>query len=145
MNGKIGTALVVATALVAGMALAKEGVRDPQVKARMELMDTIAASTKTLGDMASGKVAFDATAATAAKTALADAAAKVPAAFEPQATDPVSEARPEIWTNWADFVTKSEALLTAAEAVGTTSAETVGAGLGAIGGSCKACHSAYRM
>ena len=145
LNRKIRTALMLSTALVAGIALAKEGVKDPQVKAREELMDTIAANTKTLGEMAGGKVPFDATSAAAAKAALAAAAAKIPAMFEPQATDPVSEAKAEIWANWADFVTKSEALLTAAEAVDTASPETIGAGMGGIGGACKACHTTYRM
>jgi cytochrome c556 len=95
--------------------------------------------------MAGGKIPFDATAAAAAKAALAAAAAEIPAKFEPQATDPVTEAKAEIWTNWDDFVAKSEALLKAAEAVDTTSAETIGAGMGAIGGACKDCHTTYRM
>jgi cytochrome c556 len=142
---KFGTGLFLSLALLAGVSFAEEGVKDPQVKAREELMDVIGMNTKTLGDMASGKAAFDAAAATSAKAALADAAAKIPAAFEPQATDPVSKAKPDIWTNWADFVAKSEGLLNAAEALDASSAETIGAGMAAIGGACKACHSAYRM
>jgi cytochrome c556 len=136
---------VVGLILVAGVAFAKEGVQDPTVKARMDLMGTIAANTKVLGDMAGGKTAFDAAAATEARAALAAAAAEIPAKFEPQATDPVSEAKPEVWTNWADFVTKSEALLTGAEALDPSTVEGVQAGMGAIGGSCKACHTDYRI
>jgi cytochrome c556 len=131
--------------LAGGVAIAKEGVTDPQVKARQELMGVVATNTKTLGEMAGGKIPFDATAAAAAKAALAAAAAEVPAKFEPQATDPLTEAKAEVWTNWDDFVAKSEALLKAAEAVDTTSPETIGAGMGAIGGACKDCHSTYRM
>jgi cytochrome c556 len=130
--------------VAAGIAVAKEGVQDPTVKARMDLMGTIAMNTKTLGDMAGGKTAFSAEDAAAAKAALAAAAADIPAKFEPQATDPVSEAKPEIWTNWDDFVAKSEGLLKAAEALDTSSVETIQAGMGAIGGACKACHSDYR-
>jgi cytochrome c556 len=138
-------ALALTAALVAGIAFAKEGVKDPVVKARQDLMVVQAMSAKTLGEMAGGKIAFDAAAAEAAKSALAAAAADVPAKFEAQATDPVSEAKPEIWANWDDFVSKSEALVAAAEALDLTSAETIGAGMGAIGGACKACHTAYRM
>ena len=141
----IRNGLVIAAVLVGGVAIAKEGVKDPQVKARQELMATIGANTKTLGEMAGGKIPFDATAAAAAKAALAAAAAEIPAKFEPQATDPVTEAKAEIWTNWDDFVAKSEALLKAAEAADTTSPETIGAGMGAIGGACKDCHTTYRM
>jgi cytochrome c556 len=136
--------LAVALMLVAGVAIAKEGVKDPTVKARMDLMAVVATNTKTLGEMAGGKIPFDATAAAAAKSALAAAAAEIPAKFEPQATDPVTEAKAEIWTNWDQFVAKSEALLKAAEAVDTASPETIGAGMGAIGGACKDCHSTFR-
>ena len=131
--------------LVAGVAFAKDGVQDPTVKARMDLMGTIAMNTKVLGDMAGGKTAFDAAAATQARAALAAAAAEIPARFEPQATDPVSEAKPEIWTNWADFLAKSEALLTGAEALDPATVEGVQAGMGAIGGTCRACHTDYRI
>jgi cytochrome c556 len=141
----IRNGLVIAAVLVGGVAVAKEGVTDPQVKARQELMSVVAANTKTLGEMAGGKIPFDATAAATAKAALAAAAAEVPAKFEPQATDPKTEAKAEIWTSWDDFVAKSEALLKAAEAVDTTSPETIGAGMGAIGGACKDCHTSYRM
>jgi len=141
----VAKTLVVGLILVAGFAVAKEGVQDPTVKARMDLMRTIGMSVKTLGDMAGGKSAYDAAAAEAAKAALIAASADVAAKFEPQATDPVSEAKPEIWTTWDDFVVKATALTTAATAIDTSSAESIGAGMGAIGGSCKDCHTAYRM
>ncbi len=95
--------------------------------------------------MAGGKVAFDATAAAAAKSALAAPPRRDSGQVRASGDDPVTEAKAEIWTNWDQFVAKSEALLKAAEAVDTTSAETIGAGLGAIGGSCKDCHSSFRM
>jgi len=136
--------ILIGAILVAGAAFAKDGVKDPTVKARMELMGTIAANTKVLGDMAGGKAPFEAAAAATAKANIAAAAAQIPAKFEPQATDPVSEAKPDIWTNWADFVAKSEALLVQAEALDTTSLESVQAGMGGIGGTCKACHSVYQ-
>ncbi len=136
--------ILAGTLILAGAALAKEGVQDPAVKARMELMDVIAANTKVLGEMAGGKAAFNAQAAATAKANLAAAAAQTPAKFEPQATDPVSDAKPDIWTNWDDFLTKSETLLAQAEALDTTSLESIQAGMGGIGGACKACHSVYK-
>ncbi len=136
--------LVAGLVLVAGVAFAKDGVQDPTVKARMDLMGTIGMNTKVLGDMAGGKSAFDASAAEAAKAALIAASAEIAAKFEPQATDPVSEAKPEIWTNWDDYVKKAGALNAAATAIDVASAETIGAGMGAIGGACSDCHKAYR-
>lgn len=137
--------LIAGLILVAGVAVAKEGVQDPTVKARMDLMGTIGMNTKVLGDMAGEKTAFDAAAAQAAKDALIAASADIAAKFETQATDPVAEAKPEVWTNWEDFVAKAGALNAAATALDATSLDTVKAGMGAIGGSCKDCHSTYRM
>jgi cytochrome c556 len=110
----------------------------------MELMSTVGASTKILGDMAGGKSTFDASAAAAAKAALIAAAVATPAAFEMEADDPVSEARPDIWMNMEGFVEKAKGLETAAGAIDVSSVEGIQAGMGAIGGSCKACHSDFR-
>lgn len=138
---------LIAVALIAtGAAAFAEGeAADPTVKARMDLMKTIGMNTKVLGDMAGGKVAFDAAAAGTAQAALAAAAAGIPARFEPQASDPASEAKPEIWTGWDDFVAKAGALKTAAEALDPATLEGVQAGMAGVGGACKACHTAYRM
>ena len=133
-----------ALALVATVAIAAEAT-DPTVKARQELMDVIGMNTKVLGEMAGGKIAFDAAAAGAAEAALVAASADIAAKFEPQATDPKSEAKPEIWTNWADYQAKATALNTAATALDATTVEGVQAGMAGVGGSCKACHSAYRL
>lgn len=136
--------LVAGLVLVAGVAVAAEAT-DPTVKARQELMDVIGANTKVLGDMAGGKAPFDAAAAETAKAALIAAAAEIPAKFEPQATDPKTTAKPEIWTGWDDFVAKGKALGDAAAAIDTSAIEGVQAGMGAIGGACKDCHSTYRI
>lgn len=137
--------LIAGLVLIAGVAVAKEGVQDPTVKARMDLMGTIGMNVKVLGDMATDKVAFDAAAALAAQEALVAASAEIPAKFEPQATDPVSEAKPEIWTNWDDFVAKAGALNAAATALDPASLDGVKAGMGAVGGACRDCHTTYRM
>ena len=137
--------LIAGLILVAGVAVAKEGVQDPTVKARMDLMGTIGMNTQILGDMATDRTAFDAAAAQAAQAALVAASADIAAKFEPQATDPVAEAKPEIWTNWDDFVAKGEALNAAAVALDPSSLDGVKAGMGAIGGTCRDCHSLYRM
>lgn len=137
--------LALCASLAAGAVMAKDGVTNPVVKARMDVMETIRTNTGKLGDMAQGKAAFDAATATEAKTALAAAAAEVVKAFEANEDDPVSESTPAIWQNYADFTAKSEALVTAAEAIDTSSLEGVRAGMGAIGGSCKACHEGYRL
>jgi len=131
--------------LVAGMAVAKDGVTNPVVKERMDLMQVVRVNTGTLGDMAAGKAPFDAARAAEAQAALVAAAADIPAKFEPEETDPVSEARPEIWMMFDEFTAKAKSLEEAAAAVDTASLDGVKAGMGPVGASCKACHSDYRM
>lgn len=139
-------AKITALALIvaAGAAYAKEEAKNPVVKERMALMQTIRLNTGTLGDMASGKAAFDAGKAAAAKTALAAAAAEIPAKFEPKETDPVSEAKAEIWDDWDDFASDAKALEAAATKIDVASVETLKAGMGAVGGACKDCHGEFR-
>lgn len=136
--------LIAGLVLVAGVALAEEASTNPDAIAREELMMLIGKNTKVLGDMAGGKTAFDAAAAEAARSALVAAAADIPAKFEGQGSDGGSEARPEIWTNWDDFLIKAKALETAAAGLDATSLEGVQAGMGTIGGACKGCHMSYR-
>jgi cytochrome c556 len=138
------TMTILAVAGLAATAVIAADATEPTVKARQELMDTIAANTKTLGDMAGGKAAFDAAAAAAAKEALSAAAAQIAARFEPQATDPASKAKAEIWTDWAGFTAKADALVTAAAALDPATLESVQAGMAGVGGACKDCHTAFR-
>ena len=131
--------------LAAGVAYAEVEPTDPNVIARQNLMKTIGGATKTLGDMAGGKVAFDAAAAEAAKAAISAASLEIEAKFTPTSTDPGTEAKPEVWTNWADFLVKAKGLQDAATALDASSVETIGAGMAGVGGACKACHTDYRL
>ena len=137
--------LCISALLMTGAAFAAVTATDPDVIARKDLMKTIGGAAKTLGGMASGEVAHDAAAAEAAKQAMIAAAAEIEAKFTNNAADPASEAKPEVWTNWNDFLAKGKALGDAAGALDVASADSIGAGMGAIGGACKACHTDYRV
>jgi len=142
---KLIKAFTIGAVLAAGAAFAQDAPTDPNAIARSELMKAVGANTGILGNMASGKEAYDAAKAEGAKAALVDAAGKIEATYMEQgAADPASEAKPEIWANWDDFLVKAKALGDAAAAVDVASAETIGAGMGAIGGACKDCHTTYR-
>lgn len=136
--------LVLGLAVAGTVALAQQAT-DPNVIARKDLMRANAGAAKVLGDMATGVTAFDQAAAEAAKATLIEDARATPAAFQTEATDASSKARPEIWANWDDFVAKAGALAAAAEALDTSSAQSIGAGMGAVGGACAACHRAYQL
>ena len=133
-----------ASLLTAGTAFAHTGVEDPNVRAWMAGMKTLAEHTKTLGLMVRGKTAHDAEAARAALAAIETHARDIPDLFETRATDPKSEAVEAIWSNWTDFVVKSDALAEAASAADPKSPETLRMSFGTIGAACKACHADYR-
>lgn len=141
--------LVIAAAIacVAHPIVAHDGVENPDVEARMHAMSDIGAQMKVLGTMAKGQVAFDAAAAQAAAALVAERAAAVPALFETQADDPKSEADPAIWADFEDFTVKAMALQTAAETAteSLSSLDDLRGSLGAMGGTCKACHGPYRQ
>ena len=143
---KFAKAILVGLVLSAGAVYAEVERTDPNAIARGELMDTIGKNIGILGDMAGGKAAHDAAAAEAAKAAIIEAAGKIEATFKEQgAADPASEAKPEIWTNWDEFLADAKALGDAAGAMDVASAESIGAGMGALGGACKDCHTEFRM
>lgn len=143
---KFVKALVIGAVLISGAAYAKGDRTDPNAKARSDLMRVVGKNTGILGDMAGGKAAYDAAAAEAAKAALIEAAGQVETAFKDQGgADPASEAKPEIWANWDEFLADAKALGDAAGAMDVSSAETIGAGMGALGGACKDCHTDFRV
>lgn len=136
--------LVAGFVLAGTLAYARTEATDPDVIARQTLMKEMGGAAKALGDMAGGKSAYDAAAAEAAKATLAGHAAEIGAKFKANPTDPGSEAKPEVWSGWEDFLSHATALETAAKALDTSSAGAIGAGMGVIGGACKACHTDYR-
>ena len=138
-------ALALGIIVGAGVAFAEVEATDADVIARQALMKTFGGAAKTLGGMAGGEVPFDAAAAEAAKAVLVAGAPTIPVKFEKNAVDPGTEAKPEVWTNWADFLLKAKGLEDAAVALDATSLAGIQAGMGAVGGACKACHKDYRM
>lgn len=118
---------------------------NPVVIERMRVMSEIGAATKVLGDMVSGRTAFDETRADQAAASLVQLAGRVPGAFSEPATDPASEALPSIWANWSTFTARASDMRAAAMAVDPSSAGSLRAGLADIGGACRACHTTFRQ
>ena len=132
--------------IIATPALAREDVKNFTVKARMMAMSSIVRNMRTLGGMAKGAIAFDLDEAKAALANINKTSKTVPALFKDNEMDPKSEALPAIWTNFADFTDKSEAMEdTAAKALANfSSQDDLLPSMRALGGTCKACHSTYR-
>lgn len=137
-------ALTISTPVVTPL-LAHADATNPVVIERMETMKAIGGAMKTLADMAKGEAEFDTARADAAVATMGENAGNIAAKFEANETDPETEALPAIWENWDDFVKKSEDLVMASSSVASITDEAaLGAALGQLGGTCKACHSDYR-
>lgn len=138
--------LALTVALTTGAALAHSGVQNAAVKARMDAMSEIGTEMKSLGSMAKGTTAFDLSVARTAVAAIAGHASETPELFKREEKDPKSEAKPSIWTNFDDFTVKAKKLETVAKGLSETIAtiDDLGPAMGALGATCKSCHSAYR-
>lgn len=135
---------------VIGSAIADES-ENPAVKARTSIMQLYAFNLGTLGGMAKGEMEYDAEAATRAANNLVvltqiDQSAMWPAGSD-NASDPSTRALPAIWKNFPDVSAKGQAMAEAAVAMQAAAGQNVDAlkaAMGDLGGSCSACHKAYR-
>lgn len=141
-------AAMLGAVLAAGAVYAEDELEptDPAAIAREQLMKSNGQNIGILADMAQGKAPYDAAAAEAAKAALVANMGNIEATFMDQgAADPASAARPEIWANWDTFLAKAKGGIDAAGALDVSSAESIGAGMEALGGSCGACHTDFKL
>ncbi|MGC1505730.1 MAG: cytochrome c [Sulfitobacter sp.] len=140
-------AALIATASFADSHAAKSTNVD--VAARQAMMGLVGQNMGVLGSTAKGEIAFNtglvqAAAANLNMLAKIDPTSLWTAGTEQGAAD-LSRAKPEIWSDAAGFATKLEAMASASAALmDVTDLEALRAGMGALGGSCKACHESYR-
>tara|TARA_R110000787_G_scaffold257257_1_gene362470 strand:+ start:1618 stop:2094 length:477 start_codon:yes stop_codon:yes gene_type:complete len=139
-------------AIVATMGLAASHAAsssDKAVAARKALMQMVSYNAGLLGAVAKGEADFDAAMVNSAATNL-NALAKFDTVSlwlegTEQGAVEGSRAKPEIWNDTAGFADKFAALEKAsADLIGAADLDAVKAGMGAVGGACKACHETYR-
>ena len=117
------------------------------VKGRQELMHVIAAQRAVMRDMADGKRPTDAVAFTNAANALAALSVVIPEAFTLNAIVGKSTAKPDVWTNAADFATKAKALADKGKAIAALAGTDI-EGAKAMAKDmkeCGSCHDQYRV
>lgn len=143
------TALALAGA-VATTAMAQDGPSAPQ-KARVGQMYIIAINLGVLGGMAKGEVAYDPVQAQAAANSIAAITLINQEPLWPEGSDEFStghgRALPEIWDKLPDFQMKWGAFAQAAAAMQAAAGQgpqAIGGAMRDLGGSCQACHKAYR-
>ena len=148
---KSALGLGLGAAILAGTAIADSHApaMDPSVTARQAQMKVIGYSIGVLGAIAKGEREYDA-------AVVASAAGNISAMSQldrttlwiegtEQGASEGSRAKAEIWSNQEDFAQKFQAMADASAAlVNAADAAAVGAGMGDLGGACKACHEKYR-
>ncbi len=144
----VRSALFIATlSLAAAPVLAQDF--GGQVKARQGQFNIMAINLGILGGMAKGAVPYDAAAAKRAADSIAAVTMIDQAPLWPKGSDNMSmdgtAALPAIWDNEGDLAAKWQALGVAVQGLqAATDAATLGAAIGTVGGTCKACHDANR-
>jgi cytochrome c556 len=112
---------------------------------RSKLMQNIRLEFSVLARMSREKIEFDESLAESARINLLQLAASTPTIFEDDDLPINSEALPEIWENWDDFVSKSEDLEFVLEGIDTSTLTDLRGSLGNVGAACGSCHQKYRM
>ena len=139
-------ALALVTALPASAQFQKP---EQAIKYRQSVMALQGAHFGRLGAMANGRVPFDAATAQA-NADLVLTLSKLPFAAFGEGTDKAAptRAKPEIWTNRADFDAKAKTYQDEAvklqAAAKTGNLEQIKAAFGVVGDTCKGCHDKYQ-
>ncbi|MCA8883187.1 MAG: cytochrome c [Rhodobacteraceae bacterium] len=147
----ISVRLAAVTALALAPALVSAQDYKFQLTARQGQMAIAGIGASVLGDMAKGKIAYDAAAAEAAAHNIAAIASLNQDGLWPEGSDDMSidgtRAQPTIWENNADFMSKWESFQTAALSLSDAAGSGVEAmqpALNTLGQACVACHKAHR-
>lgn len=142
--------LVLAAAAITLAAPASAQFAKPEdaIKYRKAALTVMATHFGRVAAMANGRIPFDAKVA-ADNAAVAESMSKLPwAAFVDGSDKGDTKAKAEIWSDAAKFKEASEKMqgemTKVAAAAKTGNLDSIKAAVGATGGSCKACHDAFR-
>jgi cytochrome c556 len=118
------------------------------VKYRQSALNVMANHFGRIGAMVNGRAPFDAKAAQDSAHVVATLSTLPWAGFAANTESVKSRAKPEIWKEAAKFKESGDKLVAEAAkleaAAKTGNLDTIKVAFGAVGGSCKACHDAFR-
>lgn len=145
----IGLCLTAGLIASGSFAASHASVSNKTVAARHAQMQMVGYHTGVLGAIAKGEMEYSSEMVDAAATNLRELAKMQRATLWIEGTEQGvvdgSRAKAEIWSDADGFAKGFTDLENAASAmIGAADAAAVGAGMGAIGGSCKACHEKFR-
>jgi cytochrome c556 len=148
LASRLGAAALIPFTLAwAPVALA--GPTEDAIEYRQAVMGVYSFNAGQMAAMAKGKIPFDdATFQVFAKDLAAAASLDMLAGFPDDSVSEDSDAKDEIWLNWADFESKLEDLRTQsaklAEVAASGDEAAMKAQLDETRGTCKACHDDYK-
>jgi cytochrome c556 len=138
-----GRAVAFAAAAL-GLAVLAAPADDP-AHARHVAMESAGEAMKPLVAIVKGQAAFDAAIVKKSATTIGEGLASAAPLFTPGSDKGETRAKPEIWTNKADFDKLMKYAQAAAAALAAVADEPAyRPAFGALGQSCKACHEKYR-
>lgn len=142
--------LVLVAAMLLGIGIAfVHAQEDEQVIVyRQRLMKGHGASMGSIGDIMKYKLPVGTAHVAMHAKALTEYAGMIPEAFEKKSPMGLTDAKPEVWDDWDDFVMKANTLQEAAGKL-ATAAESgemaqVMPALKGVGDACRGCHNVYR-
>lgn len=147
---KIIASFALAATAVAFTAPAAAQFQKPEdaVKYRQSALTVMANSFGRIGAMVNGRVPFDAKVAQDSAHVVTTLSTLPWVGFAANTESIKSRAKPEIWKEQAKFKESSDKMVDAAAkleaATKTGNLDAVKTAFGAVGGSCKACHDAFR-
>lgn len=120
----------------------------PLAEYRQRLMTGMRAGMASIGDILKYKMPYSSDHFVIHAKNIGAYSELIPDAFKKELTAGATDAKPEIWENWDDFVAKAQALgeesakLAAAAEAGDTAA--LMPQVKALGDACRGCHNVYR-
>lgn len=147
---KVIASFVLSSAAIVFAAPAAAQFQKPEdaVKYRQSALTVMGNHFGRIGAMVNGRVPFDAKAAQDSAHVVATLSTLPWAGFTPNTEALKSRAKPDIWKEQAKFKESSDKMVTEVAkleaATKTGNLDAIKVAFGAVGGSCKACHDAFR-
>lgn len=147
-NRTLLTVLVVLALGAVALTLSAQDEPAPALQYRQKLMQGHRASMGSIGDIMKHKLPVGMKHVAGHATALSNYAALIPGAFEEKVSEGLTDAKPEVWQNWNDFLAKASNLEQAAKTLASAAEggdmQAVMGGLKGVGDACRGCHDNYR-
>ena len=149
MKALVSLALCAATLGLSMPASAQFAKPEDAIKYRQSALSVMGTHFGRVAGMANGRIPFDAKVA-ADNATIAESMSKLPWAGFGEGTDKgaTTRAKPEIWTDNAKFMEASDKMqaemVKLAAAARTGNLDAIKTAVGSTGGTCKACHDAFR-